>query len=143
MKSKLVHVIIDSKKKLWIELAFQEALANSLEHGNLELESKWREVIDETGIDRFSKLKAERLKVSPYCDRLIKVRMEFAPGRLQIQITDQGPGFDPKSTPTLPEDQLLSSGRGRALIESTMTEVRYEDGGRTIVMIKLLGSGGK
>lgn len=135
--------LIDRKEKLQLDLAFQEALANSIEHGSLELESKWRELVDASGIDQFERLKADRLKESKYGGRLIKVRTHYIPGQIEISITDQGPGFTPTPTPKLPANELLSSGRGRALIERTMDEVRYENGGRTIVMVKRLNPMGK
>lgn len=131
--------LIDTRERLALTLVIQEALANAIEHGNLELESKWREEIDKNGEDKFSKLKRERLADERYSQRVARARVAYIPGRLEIVITDEGKGFKPQIKACLPKDHLQPSGRGLALIESTMNEVRFEQGGRSIVMVKHIG----
>ncbi|RMG42978.1 MAG: response regulator [Candidatus Dadabacteria bacterium] len=130
---------IDLGEKLRLVLAFQEALTNSIEHGNLELLSEWKDEVDDRGLDKYSLVKRERLKDESYAARELTVLIEVADNKLRIVITDQGQGFEP------PDDfkqgnvcSLKSHGRGLGIIQSCMNEIRYHDGGRTIEMIKFL-----
>lgn len=130
--------LLDVKEKLRLQLALEEALANSLEHGNLELLSEWKEEIDAQGIDRYTQLKQERLNQSKYADRMVTIVCDFDCERLLIRITDQGNGFTPAPKPIVPvgnEDPAVF-GRGIALIEQTVDDVRYSCGGRQITLVK-------
>ena len=131
--------LIDTRQRLALTLVFQEALANAIEHGNLELRSAWREELDEGGCDKFSKLKRERLADERYSQRVVRARISYTPGRLEFVVTDEGKGFKPKMLSGLPKDALQQSGRGLALIGHTMDEVRFDQGGRSIIMVKLIG----
>ena len=53
-------------------------------------------------------------------------------------IRDEGPGFDPDGLPdpTDPENLTKASGRGVLLIRTFMDEVRFNDTGNEITMIK-------
>ena len=127
----------DSRVRNQIELAFQEALSNSLDHGNLELDSAWREEIDAQGVDRYSVTRAERLQDPKFGSRKVTIIVECDDDRLEIRIGDEGPGFVPKTRPISAGD-TLSSGRGLALIEECLDEVLYERGGREVIMRKKL-----
>jgi len=126
---------LDARLRNQIELAFQEALNNSLEHGNLELDSMWREQFDERGVDLYALTKAARLKDPNFGARKVTIIFEYDAQSLEIRIADEGPGFVPQPKPILAGD-ILSSGRGLALIEECLDEVRYERGGREVVMMK-------
>jgi len=92
-----------------IKLALEEAIVNAIKHGNKYDESK---------------------KV--YVEALI------GPGQCEIQIEDEGPGFERSHVPdpTAPENLEKSSGRGILLIESYMTQVHWTHGGKRMHMIK-------
>ncbi len=66
----------------------------------------------------------------------VNVRYAVKPGRIEIVITDQGPGYQPQEIPdpTLEENLEKPSGRGLMLIKSFMSEVHHELGGRRLVM---------
>ena len=53
-------------------------------------------------------------------------------------IRDQGPGFDPSSLPdpTAPENVGKVNGRGMFLIRTFMDEVRFNESGNEVTMIK-------
>lgn len=130
----------DPRDMLAITLAFQEAITNSLEHGNLELTSDLKHEIDESGLDKYSKLKAERLALSPFRDRTIVVELNCDLQSLEITIEDQGKGFDVKSVESTAEERLDPScyGRGMTIIHRTMDQVSFESRGRRITMRKAL-----
>ena len=131
--------IVDTTQKMRLLLACQEALANSVEHGNLELVSAWKEQVDGAGVDRYSDEKKKRLTQSKYADRLIEIEVEFSGDSLSISIKDQGKGFDTstcKAKTTCQDSWSVPAvfGRGIAIIEGTMDRVSYKEGGRSITM---------
>jgi serine phosphatase RsbU (regulator of sigma subunit)/anti-sigma regulatory factor (Ser/Thr protein kinase) len=92
-----------------VKLALEEAAINAIKHGN---------ELDDTK----------------------KVTIGFAidENKAVISITDEGEGFDPKDVPDPTSDEFLmaTSGRGLALIHAYMDEVRFNDKGNEITMIK-------
>ena len=130
--------LLNLNEKLRLQLALQEALANSLEHGNLELASEWKEEVNSQGLDRFSEIKLARLSDSQYGERVITVVSDFDCSRLLIRITDQGQGFKiPKAVSSQPREPILAVfGRGLAIINNAMDEVIYGLDGRQITLIK-------
>jgi len=94
-----------------IHIGFEEALRNAMIHGN---------------------------KQDP--DKKVMVETEVLENKVIIYVEDQGGGFDPHGLPdpTLDENLLKEGGRGVYLIKHLMDEVRYENGGRKIIMVKYL-----
>lgn len=92
-----------------VKLALEEAAINAIKHGN---------ELDDTK----------------------KVTIGFAidEDRAVITVADEGAGFRPEDVPdpTSAEHLLASSGRGLALIRAYMDEVRFNDAGNEITMIK-------
>lgn len=70
-------------------------------------------------------------------DTTIEVQYRVTNDDVTVQITDQGPGFNPTSVPNPTDDENLElpSGRGLMLIQAYMSEVRHELDGRRIVMV--------
>ncbi len=70
-------------------------------------------------------------------DTTIEVKFRVTKDDVTVQITDQGPGFNPTSVPNPTDDENLElpSGRGLMLIQAYMSEVRHELDGRRIVMV--------
>ena len=73
-----------------------------------------------------------------------KVHITFTsqPDGLEVQIIDEGGGFDPQNMPdpTTPENILLEQGRGLFIIQHLMdfTEFKKIPGGMKITMVKKL-----
>ncbi len=90
-------------------LALEEALVNAIKHGN---------------------------KLDP--SKKVFVEARVTGDRVEIEVEDQGPGFDRSSVPdpTAEENLCKCSGRGILLIESYMNDVRWDRGGRRIHMTK-------
>src|SRR5947208_16652329 len=83
-----------------IKLAVEEALVNAIKHGNQMDQGKRVHVTYHLRADRF-----------------------------EVQIIDEGAGFDPDDVPdpTAPENLERPCGRGLLLMRSYMTEVVYHD----------------
>jgi serine/threonine-protein kinase RsbW len=89
-----------------IDMAVREAITNAIVHGNKEDDAK-------------------QVEVSFTC----------APHAVEIEIKDQGEGFDP----TAVENLLKTSGRGNFLMRSFMDEVHWQprpEGGTMVRMVK-------
>jgi CheY-like chemotaxis protein len=92
-----------------LKLALVEGVTNAMEHGN-----RWD----------------ERLSVT--------VQVEMTSDRLQVSITDQGPGFDQRALPdpTREEHLICERGRGIFLMRAIMDEVTYAPPGNRLTMVK-------
>jgi serine/threonine-protein kinase RsbW len=92
-----------------IKLALEEAVINAIRHGNQ--------------LDPSKKVYIEAI---------------VTPDKAQIDIEDEGLGFDRTGVPdpTLPENVEKCSGRGIMLIEAFMNEVKWSRGGRRVRMVK-------
>ena len=91
-----------------VRLAFEEAVLNAFRHGHRGLPG-----------------------------RPVRVSWRIEPARVEITITDQGPGFDPRCLPdpTLDENLEKPCGRGIMLMRAYMSEVTFNEAGNRVVMI--------
>jgi CheY-like chemotaxis protein len=114
--------------------ALHEALVNAIEHGNLELDSKLRE--DPRGA--YYRLAKARSQQPPYCDRRVHVVASFTRSQATFTVQDEGPGFDPSILPDPRDPANLEkvSGRGLLLIRTFMDDVRFNERGNQITMVK-------
>lgn len=115
-------------------VALEEALTNAVIHGNLEVSSELRGAMD----GAYVSLLKRRLAEQPYCGRTVNVDSFFNVEEVRVVITDQGPGFDPRSVPdpTDPANLEKPHGRGLMLMKSFMDEVRYNDRGNQVTLSK-------
>ena len=99
-----------------IRLALEEALVNAIKHGN-------------------------------QMDRAKNVRVVYhiSPDRFEVEIADEGPGFDPGDVPdpTAVENIERPCGRGLMLMRYYMTEVNFNGRGNSVRMAKVLRNGKK
>ena len=92
-----------------IRLALDEALCNAVKHGN---------------------------QLDP--SRKVQVDYEIDEESVKIIVTDEGDGFNPGQLddPTQGNNLERPSGRGVMLIKAYMSEVRYNDRGNRVEMVK-------
>ncbi len=92
-----------------LRLSLHEAIANAFNHGHEGLSS----------------------------ELTVHVRLEIGPDQIIMEVTDQGPGFDPASIPdpTLEENLERGSGRGLLLINAYMTRAEYNAKGNALRMV--------
>ena len=126
--------LFDETEQTRIGMALREAVANAMEHGNLEASSELRESDERV----YHRLLAERRQQSPYRERRIHVTASESRTAVSYTIRDEGPGFNPGSLPdpTDPANLERVSGRGLLLIHSFMDEVRHNATGNEITMCK-------
>ena len=97
-----------------IALALEEALANALFHGNLELGSHLRR----EGDDVYYALAERRCKQPPYRDRRTRVEARLSPEEAIFTIRDEGPGFDPCCLLDPSLEEALETVRPRAVSDA-------------------------
>ena len=126
--------LLDDRDRMRIQVALEEALLNSVIHGNLEVSSKLRE---EEG-DLFEQAISERKQSEPYRNRRVTLTAEFTREQATFTIRDQGPGFDLNKVrnPTEEDAIELASGRGILLMRSFMDSIDYNDQGNEVRMVK-------
>jgi len=120
-----------------ISVAFEEALLNAHEHGNLELESGWKEDFRAgESVSMFEKIKEERLQIPKYCDRKVRIQMKISQERIALTIEDSGKGY--------PVGQIGSQadgkpfGMGLMLIQNLMDKLSFNEAGNAITFEKYI-----
>jgi len=100
----------DDQSTFAIRISLEEALVNAIKHGN---------------------------KLDP--SKKVWVEAKISPKRAQIEIEDQGPGFDRTSVPdpTAEENLCKCSGRGILLMETYMNSVSWTKQGRRVKMVRV------
>lgn len=114
--------------------ALYEALINAIEHGNLEVRQDERDA-EGPGYRRFLE---ERARQSPYRSRHVYFTVHLTRADAKFTVRDEGRGFDPSTLPdpTNPENVGKVSGRGLFLIRTFMDDVRFNEVGNEITMMK-------
>ncbi len=125
----------DGPELLPVATALDEALVNAMIHGNLEVSSKLRD--DDNG-QPYRNLIEERRQIPPYSERTVAVHLTTTRDEARIVIGDEGPGFNPGKIPDPRDPANIEkvSGRGLMLIHTFMDEVRHNEQGNEITMIK-------
>lgn len=97
----------DEESVFAVRISLEEAIVNAIRHGN-QMDASKR----------------------------VRVESATAPGFVEVVVEDEGPGFDRKNVPdpTAQENLCRPNGRGILLIESYMTSVTWEAGGRRMRM---------
>lgn len=94
---------------LHVRVALEEAVINSLKHGNRHDPGKQ-----------------------------VTIRFDVGPEQVLVEVEDQGQGFDPSQVPdpTTPENLERSTGRGILMMRSYMTWIRFSDRGNCVTLCK-------
>jgi serine/threonine-protein kinase RsbW len=92
-----------------IRLALDEALNNAISHGNQKVP-----------------------------DKTVTVDYRITDDEVRIHVTDQGTGFEPEQVPDPTLDEFLERphGRGIMLMRAYMTQVAFENKGKTVSLVK-------
>jgi CheY-like chemotaxis protein/anti-sigma regulatory factor (Ser/Thr protein kinase) len=126
--------LLGENERIRLSVALREALINAVNHGNLEVSSALLEDSDTAYAD----LLELRRRQDPYRRRRVHVTARQTPAEVVYVIRDEGPGFDPSRLPD-PRDPAnieKASGRGLLLIRSFVDEVRHNEKGNEITLLK-------
>ena len=124
----------DPTVSMQIGVALDESISNAIHHGNLEVSSKHRE----QGIEKYLALIEERRRTLPYGARRTRVTARVSRDRVEFVVRDDGAGFDVRSLPDPRDPANLErcSGRGVLLMRVFMDDVRFNEQGNEITMVK-------
>jgi DNA-binding response OmpR family regulator len=116
-----------------IRLALYEALANAVEHGNLEIDydAKTQALAEEGGVRALIERRREDPK---YRDRRVRIEVDYEPTMVVWRIRDEGRGFSPsheQETHHLGDTTSLH-GRGIVLMRHLMDDVSWNSSGNEI-----------
>lgn len=117
-----------------ISVSLHEAITNAIVHGNLEISSELKE---QEG-SAFAEQLAVRLSDNRYATRNVEITIDCNRDRIEWSIADSGRGFDIDRILQRAESDevsLLASGRGVIMMKAFMDDVRYDLGGRRVVMM--------
>lgn len=131
--------ICDETGRIRVGVALEEALLNGLYHGNLELSTEeLRDASSGLLQPEGDDIVAQRRQQAPYKDRKLHVRATITPERAEYSIRDEGPGFAASSIPDPSDPTSLEreSGRGLVLMRTFMDEVRYNETGNEVTLVK-------
>jgi len=121
-------------------LSLEEALVNSIEHGNLGLDSSLRPD-DSASEDLYEAERERRLSDPILGGRMVRVSMSATRDEATISIEDQGEGFDVSALDESPEG-LDVSGKGYWLIKRAFDAASYnEKGNRLTLSMRRRGPG--
>lgn len=123
---------IDDRMKVGI--ALEEALVNSIVHGNLEVSSELRERDD----DLFEQTISSRQRTPGFMTRNCRVICTMSRDGVEFDIHDEGPGFDVSNIPDPRDPEYIqrASGRGILLMQAFMDEVKYSEAGNRVLLRK-------
>ncbi len=113
-------------------LALEEALVNSIEHGNLGLDSSMRPD-DAASEDQYEAERDRRLADPVLGGRYIRVSIRATRDEASISIEDQGDGFDVSALDESPEG-LDVSGKGYWLIKRAFDAASYNGKGNRLTL---------
>ncbi|MEO8071891.1 MAG: ATP-binding protein, partial [Acidobacteriota bacterium] len=71
-------------------------------------------------------------------DKIVRISAEVSPTEARFTIEDEGEGFNVSEIPdpTNPENLFKTSGRGVLIIHNIMDEVKYNERGNRLTMVK-------
>lgn len=118
-----------------IMLALNEALTNSIIHGNLGISSRLKDESDAA----FAQAVASRCADPAFALRMVEIRASYDGRVARWSLHDQGEGFDVAEALGRLDagglDPMRVSGRGLLMIRAFTDEMRYEDNGRRLELL--------
>jgi anti-sigma regulatory factor (Ser/Thr protein kinase)/HAMP domain-containing protein len=120
----------DLLKRRSIELALDEALANAVIHGNLEVPSD----LKERDFDSFNDLIAKRSAEEPYASRKTRISYSFNRKSAVFAIKDEGAGFDWNKVICKECDTEAAHGRGLLLMQALATQISFNGKGDEVTL---------
>lgn len=130
-------------RKTAVVLGLVEMITNAIEHGNLGI--TYEEKREALRGSVFYDLAAERASLSPWKDRVVKIRGIVDPknASIRFEVHDQGDGFDWRHLPdpTNPNNINARHGRGILMASHAFASMCYNDKGNTVCLELALDDG--
>lgn len=127
--------ICDDTDRFRVGMAIKEALLNAIVHGNLEMQPNQTDDPDDILADRVSNRLTQRPDLA---SRRVHVGIRINPEEAEFVIRDGGKGFDINKVPARGDVAALDgdTGRGIVLMQAFLDEVRYNEQGNEVTLVK-------
>ena len=130
---------IDKRELNMIRVAVREIIINAIEHGNLAItfEEKSREMSGENYLQYLN----DRQRDPRFKDRSVTIHYHVDGDRVIYTITDEGKGFDYRKFLSGEVDanaSMLAHGRGITLAKNIFDEIRFNESGNEVYLVKML-----
>ena len=126
--------ILPEEEILNLKIGIEEMIVNAVEHGNLGISFAEKAAAIEAGTLR--ELIVERLR-GEGAARVVTVASRLTRELFEITIGDEGEGFDWRALPGVEAANLLTcNGRGIFLTKIYFDEVRYNERGNEVTLVK-------
>jgi CheY-like chemotaxis protein/anti-sigma regulatory factor (Ser/Thr protein kinase) len=118
-----------------LKIGIEEVITNAIEHGNLGISFEEKNKAIQEG--RLAELIADKGRESDAAGRVVQISSRLTSDIFEIQIRDDGRGFDWRTLPAVePENLLAFNGRGIFLTKIYFDEVTYNDAGNEVTLRK-------
>jgi CheY-like chemotaxis protein len=123
----------DESERLRVGVAIKQAILIAQHHGNLEVP-----LMEAQSDADIMALIEQRCSERPYEARTLVIDARISPTEAAFSIEHEGPGIDVSKLPANLEAAASDSGwlSGFVMLPSVMDDVHYENGSRSIVLIK-------
>lgn len=130
------HLFFSRAEVNYIKLGLDEMIRNAIEHGNFGI--TYEEKTRSLELGRWEELLAERANDPVLRERRVRIRCRQTASLFECTIEDDGAGFrwQDLPDPQNPENLLASHGRGILLTSFYYDEVRYNDRGNAVTLVK-------
>ena len=131
--------LCDAIERVRVGIAVEQALLNALYRGNLEISAEQMQLAREEMLKEGHAAIIEQRRTSePYSSRKIYVDVQISAERAEIVIRDEGDGFDTAAVPAAGDPSALEreGGRGLVLMHTFMDDVKFNQQGNEVTMIK-------
>lgn len=124
-----------------LQTCLREILMNSVEHGHLRVDPAKKRAAQAAG--KYVEFLADALKNPSVESKRIRVAYSINSARSWFQVSDEGAGFDYEAElKRTSQGADVTGGRGLAMATTFFDVVRFQDGGRTVSLVKFTGGTG-
>ena len=131
---------MDPRQVIMVRLALREMIINAIEHGNLGV--SFEEKTDAIMNDRYFEFIANRQHDPMHANKKVRIEYKLDPASVTYTIQDEGEGFNHENIKTetnaTANRDMLAHGRGITMARNVFDEVRYNESGNSVVLIKFL-----
>jgi CheY-like chemotaxis protein len=126
--------LADETERLRVGVALEEALTNACYHGNLEVGT----ALAQGDRRSFEEVARERVAQDSFGERKIHVSVRISRSSAVFVVRDDGHGFDVSRALVAANrpDAEHRAGRGIVLMRTIMDEVRYNEAGNEVTLVK-------
>ena len=131
--------ICDTRGRLRVGVALEQALLNAIFHGNLGIEYDDLQAARENLVRGVNDdLIRQRAAEPERRDRRVHIGVKISRSEARFVVRDEGRGFDVAAMPKSSDPGALvqDGGRGLILMGTFMDEVTYNDAGNEVTMVK-------